>query len=76
MKKTLYVWSCLHFHINVGSTKGGTHTRWLKRVKNPKGVGLRGWEVGIGGVESWWGENGDNCTWTTIKINTWNLKNR
>ena len=32
-----------------------------------KGVGLRvgggdGWDRG-----EWWGKNGDNCTWTTIK---------
>ena len=32
----------------------------------PKGVGSR---VGVGGWGGgpWWGENEDNCTWTTIK---------
>ena len=27
----------------------------------------QGWEVGMAGVQGSWGENGDNCTWTTIK---------
>ena len=31
-----------------------------------KGGWIQGREVGMAGVEGWWGENGDNCT-STIK---------
>ena len=35
---------------------------------DPKGVGLKvGGGDGWDGVQ-WWGENGNNCTWTTLKI--------
>ena len=32
-----------------------------------KGVGIRGGRWGWLGSGEWWGQNADNCTWTTIK---------
>ena len=32
-----------------------------------KGDGFKGGRQGGVGVAEWWGENGNNCTWTTIK---------
>ena len=53
---------------NIGEGHQGTCIKdtWTK----PKGVVSRvgggdGWGRGI-----WWGENGDNCTFTTIKKNS------
>ena len=46
---------------------GASKDMYQEHMDKAKGVGS-GWEVGMGsGGQAWWGENGDNCTWTTIK---------
>ena len=45
---------------------GGQGTCMKDTWTKPKGEGFEG--GGAWGAGAWWGENGDNCTCTTLKI--------